>query len=309
MSEIAMKANVVTGDDYNNFLSTMALPDEPLFLTGVELWPIYLDSFADPDDRQYHNCHACRQFIKRVGTLVTIDEQGLTHSAVWKPENAPERYLAAIIAMKNSVENARVYGVFLSSARVLGTPVTNQWTHYAVANPRVYSRETLKTPFAAAASKKEDFKTICRALASFKLETLEQVVDLLRLDALYRSEKILGQAEWLYELKRAVENMKHRQRRRNIIWRAIASAPDGFCHPRSGMIGTLLDDLDNGLELADAARRFESKMHPLAYQRPQAMPSEGAIDAAEKAIKKMGVERSLERRFATMDGARGQHRG
>jgi hypothetical protein len=41
-------------------------------------------------------------------------------------------------------------------------------------------------------------------------------------------------------------------------------------------------------------------MHPLQYQRPQAAPTSGNIERAEKLVEKLGIQRSLERRFARL---------
>ena len=78
-------------------------------------------------------------------------------------------------------------------------------------------------------------------------------------------------------------------------------APDGFCHPRSSMIGTLLEDIVSGLPFDTIERRFKEKMHPLQYQRPQAPPSSGNVELAEKIFEKLGIEKSLDRRYATID--------
>lgn len=287
--------------EYDSYLEQMSLPEESLYTTDVDLWPIYLDSFADPETRQYHNCHCCKQFIQRFGNLVTIDPvTGETQSAVWNVAHVLSFYEPAIVAMKYAVEKAQVTGVFLSSDKTLGTPVTGEWVHFSVQNPSVYRRGRL-TAEQAAAEKKEDYRNISRALAEFELGTLEQVTELLESDTLYRSEKVLGQATWLYNLKKAVTTTRHQMCRKNLIWKAVGDAPAGFCHPRTSMIGTLLEDLEAGLAFDDAARKFASKMHPLRYQRPTAAPSAGAIEEAEKMVKELGLERSLERRFATFD--------
>lgn len=287
--------------EYNAYLETLVMPRESLFTTDIDLWPVYLDSFTDLQEKQYHNCHACRQFIRRFGALVTIDpETGRTKSAVWRPENAPNQYFKAVEAMQEAVESARVTGVFLSSDKVLGTPVTGEWTHFAASNARIYRGAPL-TAGQAMAEKREDYRNVSRAIGEFSLESLEQVTELLGSDALYRSEKVLGQAKWLFDLKAATSSEKHQLLKKNRVWKAVADAPAGFCHPRASMIGTLLDDLESGMEFDDAARRFKDKMHPLKYRRPTAAPSAGAILAAEKMVKELGVEPSLERRFATLD--------
>jgi len=67
------------------------------------------------------------------------------------------------------------------------------------------------------------------------------------------------------------------------------------------MAGTLLEDLASGMAFGMAAKRFQNKMHPLQYQRPQANPSSGNIKRAEKIVEKLGIKDSLRRRFARLD--------
>jgi hypothetical protein len=85
------------------------------------------------------------------------------------------------------------------------------------------------------------------------------------------------------------------------VWRAIATAPAGFCHPRSSMVGTLLEDIASGMAFDDAAKRFAAKMHPLQYQRPTAPPRAGQIDAAERLVEQLGIAAALPRRFAQLE--------
>jgi hypothetical protein len=164
----------------------------------------------------------------------------------------------------------------------------------------VYRHITL-TAGQAMAEKREDFKTVAIALAEFNPEHVAQAVTLLKADALYRSEKVLGAAEWLAKLHAARSDAKGKDARANVLWLAVALAPVGFCHPRSSMIGTLLDDIAAGKNFDDVARAFKAKMHPLQYQRPQAAPSVGNIAQAEEIVAKMGIASALRRRFARLD--------
>jgi len=123
----------------------------------------------------------------------------------------------------------------------------------------------------------------------------------LKSDALYRSEKVLGVAEWFKALHESVSATKNTKIKNNLIWRAVATAPVGFAHVRSSMIGTLLDDIVAGLPFDAISRRFAEKMHPLQYQRPQAAPTVGNIAQAEKLVEKLGIAASLRRRFARLD--------
>lgn len=276
---------------------------QPLFATNADgLWEVYLDSFTDPVERQYHNCHACRTFIERFGALVTIAQDGTTAPAVWHDDDAPPMYRPAVAALERIVRRAKVTGVFLCSDETWGKPQTGVWRHLHVSPPAamVYARRGLLTAGQKMAERREDFLAVLRALKEFTLPQVETALTLLRSDALYRSEKLLGQAEWLHALHVA-RSAALGARRSHVVWRAVATAPAGFCHPRSGMIGTLLDDIAAGMEFPQVARRFAEKMHPLRYQRPQAAPTLGEIAEAEKVVQNLGIARSLARRFCRLD--------
>jgi hypothetical protein len=70
------------------------------------------------------------------------------------------------------------------------------------------------------------------------------------------------------------------------------------------MAKTFLEDIEAKLSFADISRRFREKMAPLQYRRPQAPPSEGNIDRANKLITELGLTPSLRRRLARVDEVR-----
>ena len=288
------------------FLVNIKQGTEPLFTTDVDnLFDVYLSHFEPGRERQYHNCSACRQFINRFGSLATISTEGLVHPAIWDESDAPPLYRASVMAMAQAVRRAKVTGVFLSKDEVWGTPVTGIWQHFAVMPPAaIRHQHAVLTAGQAIAEKREDFGNVSRALGEFPPKVVEQALTLLKSDALYRSEKVLGPAQFLHDLHTARANAKGHDACANMVWRAIAAAPAGFCHPRSSMIGTLLEDLVARLDFDEVSRRFKAKMHPLLYQRPQAAPTAGNIVAGEKLIAQMGLEPSLRRRFARADELR-----
>lgn len=286
----------------DRFLNNCDNGKRPLFTTDVEgLWNMYIETFSDPGERQYHNCNACRHFIERFGSLAIIGEDGRIFSAIWDEDDAPDAYRDALKAMSKAVRRAKVTGVFLSSASMWGTPETGEWRHFAVrpASTMLLNRAT-QTENQAMAEKREDYKAVTHALNEFTLQHLETALKLLKSDALYRSEKVLGQAEWMYGLHVA-RSAARGTGKANAVWLAVATAPAGFCHPRSSMIGTLLEDIAAGKDFGDVSRAFAAKMHPLSYQRPQANPSSSAIAAGEKIIRQLGAAGSLARRFARLD--------
>lgn len=140
---------------------------------------------------------------------------------------------------------------------------------------------------------------MCQALSEYNKETVALALNLLKNDQLGNSAAAVGQAQFLvdlHDIKAASGTLRN-----NLIYRAVAVAPSGFCHPRSGMISTLLNDIVAGKSFEQARAAWNAKMHPLAYQRPQAAPTLGAIKAAEDAFEKLGAASALKRRFARLE--------
>lgn len=273
----------------------------PVFKTNATgLWEAYLNTFQG-DEYQYHNCNTCKHFIMRYGDLVTVSEEGVIQSAVWDEDDAPDVYKPAIKAIIKIVNKAKVVKPFLSSEKEWGHHITGDWKHFYIKPPvqMVYKRGILSAG-QKMAEKLQDFHTVMNALNEFTQPMLEQAVNVLKSEALYRSEKVLEAAEWLYNLHVARTKAKG-ERKANVVWIAVATAPSGFCHPRSSMIGTLLEDIAAGLSFTDVSKKFAAKMHPLQYQRPQAPPKAGNVAQAEKVIEQLGLVGSLARRFARLD--------
>ena len=268
-----------------------------LFMTDVDgLNALYLDHL--PAERDVHTCHACQRFIGTYGKLVAIDQSGGITPAMWNPDMVPEFYKPAFAALADKVRRARVTSVFLSKEQVWGIPITGTWSHMAVVPlPELIYKPRALTAGQAMAATKENFRTVATALAEFTSPMLDEALRLLNADTLARSERFIGPVKWL----RALHDRAKGRAGENVLWAAIASAPEGYCHPKASVIGSLLDDIAAGLPFADIKARFDAKMHPLLYQRPQAAPTSGAIKAAEELVAKLGIAPSLERRFARLD--------
>lgn len=305
-------AHVNTGSDFDIFAASVAKrfsgfanSEErcPLFTVDAgDLYSLYLGTFADPVQRQHHTCSCCRQFIQRYGNLATINDDGSLSSVMWCDDGSlPELFRPAAAALSRAIQRGKVAGPFHASEKVWGTPVTGEWHHFAVTpNPSILHRDRLLTPYQVTAQKKQDFGTLSHGLADFDRATVAAALNLLEADAVYRAEKVMGPARFLLNLHDTIADVKG-DRRKNLIWRAVASAPVGFATPRSSMVGTLLEDIAAGMPLDAVKRRFAEKMHPLQYQRPQAAPTAGNIAQAESIVQRLGLAPALRRRFARIE--------
>lgn len=305
MLKTVSAVHVESDNDYATFerlvAARVAGAQGPLFTTNADgLFDAYLAGIP-AEFRQHYTCHCCRRFVANYGGLVTIDESGKTAPALWgswAELGIPAFFAPSVAAMSKIISRAKVTGVFVNGSAVWGNPRTGEWTHLS-GSPATVFKSPLKTASQAAAEKTQDYITLHRGLAEIPLEAVVQAVRVLEADAVDRSEKTLGIAKWLLALQQSIAGLKG-PTRDNLIWRAVATAPPGWCHIRSTMIATLLDDVIQGLPFESIARRWAEKMHPLQYQRPTAPPKAGNIEQANKIVAQLQSEGALARRFARL---------
>lgn len=273
-----------------------------LFRTGA---PALFDTFLDnlpAHRRQEHNCKACQAFLTGYGGVVTIDDEGSTRSPLWEGICVPSDYQAAVDALRHTATTAAVTDVFFAHTQVWGRRSLSEWTHLTVDRPAGLLRpDALSSPFQATAAKREDHRIVAESLGVYSKDTIAQGLLLVQSASLHQAEQIVkGPLTFLADLQDTVARLP-RAARPNLLWKAVATAPPGFCRPRSTMVGALLDDIAAGMPFDQVKRRFEAKVHPLLYQRPQASPKAGNIEAAEKVVARLGIAPSLERRFARFE--------
>lgn len=293
----------------------------PIFTTApttsatASLFDVFLE-YLPPAQRQHYNCHACRRFVDRFGGLVTIDEAGVRRSLFWDGpvDEIPALFREAVADFNDRARYSPVTGVFLSPEKTWGLPSnvetvdvpggrsTRTWHHMAVIPPaKLHFKHAIHTALQVMAEKEQDYAILCRGLADFPITVVRQAHAFLTNGALARSEKHIGVATWLLALHEARDAAKSQSTKNSLTWRAVALAPAGFCHVGSSMIGTLLEDIAKGMAFSQIKKRFDEKMDPLKYMRPQAPPAAGNIAEAEKLVERLGLAPSLERRFAKLE--------
>lgn len=286
---------------------------KPLFTTDVNpdlLWLTYLTNL--PSDRQHYNCNCCRRFIQKYGGLVTIEKNSLK-PLLWTQTNSPQLepqfFRAAIDRLWAEVRLAKVTGVFLSKERVWGTPesviahggqLTTKWTHLCGYPQRAPYNSLLKTAEQQMAEHREEHRMLKEYLSSLDRKTLTTAQKILQQGALYRSEKAESIFQWLLTVATDAAGLCGDELD-VYLWSVVAEAPVGYCHVKNTVLGTLLEDIESGMSLTAISERWKNKLNPLQYQRPTAAPTVGNVAAAEKIFDKLGLEKSLQRRYARLD--------
>lgn len=291
-------------NDIKNYFDTIVriMGNKHLYQVRVDgLWDLYLNNLPE-DGRFVYDCRACKHFIERYGNLVIIDDGGNVESVLWGAD-VPTYFQKAVDKINNYIRHAaKVSNVFISDVKTLGTPETGVWTHLHVNLPReMVNNSRVKNASQLMAEKTEDFKMLLGALNEYPMNVVEQAVALLQTNAMYRSDRVLGVAEWFLKVHKSLQGHMASYQKTNLIWKAVGEAPNGYCHVKSSMIGTLLDDILDGKSTRVIMARFEEKMNPQNYMRSQSGPTASAIEQAEKLVEKLGIADSLRRRYARFD--------
>lgn len=266
----------------------------------VTLNDVYLGALTE-DERPYHTCSCCGSFMKHYAGTVTINKDGKTQSVLWDSTTFPQDnyYFTLVERMQEVVESGRVAGPFKDANQIWGAFEKGGFEHFGIMIPSMFRHQTVKpTPRQKQAEIREDFKHMAGFFASplGSIENLKKLMQILEAEVLTGDELIDGSGRWLYEtaLERAAE--KNPVARDNKLWRAVASAPAGWAHPRKTMVGTVLEALLEGKSFESIKKSFKSKTRADVYRRPVAAPTMNQLQIAEKRVAELGMQHSLRRR-------------
>ncbi|KHD76853.1 hypothetical protein [Actinoplanes utahensis] len=285
-----------------------AMSEGELYVVGDgldrdSLWLTFLESFPAGTnlrfrERSEYDCSTCRGFVKNFGNVVEIHDGRVR--TVWSGVSASDPVFSVVAAaMDEFVGTLPLAGIFRSTEAQYGTRTTRAlrdgrvevWHHL---HGRVEKRHRTGDVGAARGAFDAAVQVFQRGLAELTLPALDTVVDLIDDDALYRGT----------EHRRAVTEFRSLRNRwaQAADGRAFvfANAMNPAARFRNTVIGTLVQDLSAGVDLEQAVRSFEVKVAPQNYQRPTALITPAMVKAAMKTIGELGLEESLQRRFARL---------
>ena len=269
------------------------------------IWEKYLAAFPDGSnpifrERTDHDCSCCRHFIRDIGNVVAIKNGAL--ASVWDLNGLPSHYQAVANAMSGYVKSLPIRDVFLTNAAKHGTPVSHElmngksheWTHFAVEAPRTFVTANYVE---RRGEVRTTFSVLMRGLTELSVEAVATVADMIEQNAIYRGTEFKRQVQEFQQLQARVLGVEDPVARELAVWQMVSNPVARF---RNTVIGTLVQDLSDGVDLEAAVRSYEAKVAPQNYKRPTALITKGMIDAAMKTIEELGLEHALERRHARL---------
>ena len=283
---------------------------EPLFEVAIDrdaVWDTYLGSFpagTNPVFRQCteHDCSCCKSFIRNTGGVVAIQNGAM--SSIWDIVAVPEPYQTVADAMSAYVKGLAIRDVFLTPHTVHGTAISremmdghvHEWNHFSVDIPAVRVIAEAKLD-----ERRGELRTthavLLRGLTELQPSAVATAVDLIQSKAIYRGEEFLRAVTEFHALQERFLAIADQKDRELLAWTMIANPVARF---RNTVIGTLVQDLSDGVDLDRAVRSYETKVAPANYKRPTALITAAMVKDAMKTIQELGLEAALERRHARL---------
>ena len=285
-----------------------------LFTTNVskdDMWDMYLESFPKGTnpiyrERTEHDCQCCRQFIRNYGNVVALINNEMV--SIWDITVGGE-YQVVADALVKEVTSYPIKNVFMSSERDLGTDhnhemndkdVVQRWEHFYLDLPEKFDLVSEYDQGSALSKTRTTCEVWERAMKEITMEACDIVLDLIGSKSIYRGEEFKKGIQTLRKHQKkyhAIDGDKHRN---NYCW-TTSTIIGGACRIRNSAIGTLLNDISDGVDLNTAVKKFGNVMNPGNYKHPKTLFTKKMVEKAQARIADMGFEDSLERRLAVMD--------
>lgn len=294
-------------DKVDNSFQQMCKGQSNLFRAKVDkdlLWNTYLESFPE-EERQEHNCNCCRQFIKNWGNVVAIKNNKVI--TFWDVE-CEEPYNTVAANLKKLILAHPVTDLLVQTFPKLGTDkntflradgTVGVWNHLFTVLPEKFiyrgssSEDTVMSDF------RSTYEVFTRSLNTITPDAVAVVLELIEQNSLYRGLEFKKVVEEFQTLQNKYNKLPQNEKNAYIISHVKNSGV--VARIRNSAIGTLLVDLSEGVDLDTAVTKFEKVVAPTNYKRPTAVVTKSMIEAAQKKVKELGIEKSLSRDYAKLD--------
>jgi hypothetical protein len=278
---------------------------EELFTVDTaDIFDSYLAAFPEGTnplfrERTEHDCSCCKQFIRNLGRTVAIID-GQRYSVWGGGDDLPTPYREVAARLNDLVQQAPINGVFRTTERRFGQKTTIEmrganshvWHHF---HGEVAARHRCDNPDEVRGSLNTTGQVLRRGLQELTTDALREVVSLIEEDAIYRGGEFLRSVKDFLKLKTNFEKARDPDL---LVWSNIGNP---VARLRNSTIGNLILSLSEGMDTESAVKAFEAMVAPTNYKRPKSLITQRMIDDALKTLRDLGLDASVERRFARIE--------
>lgn len=311
-------------------------------LTGNQVWDLYLNSFnndpifRDPNS-SVHNCNHCKNFIRRYGNIVSIDEQ--YDIVTMFDVNADEEFDNTAKVLSSKIKSSKITEVFFETfnelnslpyescsktnnvfqlgvdkntkrytkdeANKYGVVKPNEirtFNHFYLSLDKQFVDQSGKSVEAIMGEYRDAKNVFQRAMEEISLDTLILVKDLIIQGSLLNGTTHLYKIEHIILLKKEFDKIREYSKTElSDNWCWVNSYKLPIAKFRNELIGVLCSELSEGMELNTACLNWNKRVDPANYMKATAPITKKQIEEAKQFVEENGYEESFDRRFATID--------
>ena len=307
-------------------------------VTGQEVWDKYIGSFEDDPifrdpESSLHNCNLCKNFIRRYGNIIAIDEN-YKIMTIWDV-NPNDVYKPSAKAISELLKSKPVLDVFFETfdelnslpyescnktqsvyklgmshnvkrytkeeAEKFGVVKPNEirtFHHIYMSVPTEFVNKSGQSVESLQGTYRSAKDVFMRGMEEISIDTLMLVKDLIIQKSLLDGQTHLFKVEKMIEFKKEFDLISP-ENRNNWCW--VNSYNNQFAKFRNELIGTLCSDLSQGMDLNTACQTWNKRVDPANYMKASAPITKRQIEEAQKFVEENGYIESFNRRFATIE--------
>lgn len=314
-------------------------------ISGDELWDIYLQGFGDDaifrdPESSVHNCNHCKNFMRRYGNIVAIDQYGnITTIFDINRIMVNDEYANSMKLLSGAIKDVGIANVFFETFNELNSlpyekTVKNQPVFRLGVNKNVkrYTREEaekfgvvkpneirsfhhmhLNVPKqfvdhsgssqeALIAWYRDKYNVFKRAMIEISLNTFKMVEDLIEQGSLLDGTSHLHAIKKMKAHKIAYDSPVNDKKDKNsYFWSVTYNMDEATAKFNNTLIGVLCGEIEKGLDLNTVCMNWNKRVDPANYMKATAPITKGQIEEASKFLQENGYEESFNRRHATIE--------
>lgn len=294
----------IFSEEINSRLDELIKSGNPIVELDYEgsLFDIYLNNIPEEYNpvfrvNRFFDGSADRHFINRIGNLAMITPN---YKLVYLWDFESKTFFeSSRKEMLKALKKCKIKNAFLTSFDMVGSGPNKDskdpritWTHYKYKTPSEIrcSKHDIGDRLGKLNTQYNVFK---RTMEECRLEDLESVIELGKDNSIYRASEFLGSLEKWHELKTKYNKKPSDE----FLWFNVIKEGIYICY-RNTVVGSLIEDLYNGVDLEKAVKSYESKVAPSNYKRPKALVTSKMVEDARAKLEEVGLLESIYRKAA-----------
>lgn len=273
-----------------------------------ELWAVYLNAYPKElntifRERLHYDGSYDRNFVINLGCIVALDKQGNRHT-VW--DTTVDGYFQQVADALDAYIKTKPLTLYKTDLKSFGanpnkdSELNLTWTHFYSLTPSSVYLSNSSSVGSFIGSFNNDFNVFRRGLQELSKDSFEVVLELINSNSIYRGTEFKPLVSKFYTVyKRIVELGKEQDL--DYLYVAFNTLDRATATFKNSVIGTLLSDISEGVELNRAVGSYEHKVAPTSYKRSSSIVTAAMIKNAQQTLTDLGVIHLLDREAAAIE--------